>query len=409
MTHLNNMAQKKLLVADDSITIQKVIRLALANEGYEIQAVSDGKDVIQQLSLFRPDIVLIDVSLPTRTAFEIKEDCNKQDDFKNIRFILMSSAFEKFDENRANAAHFHAKLTKPFDPANLRQILSEASSYAFEATVQPTLKFDAPDSLPEIPDHDELSLASDESDLSSLPPIQPDVPIMTLPLHETTRTLWEPPPLPASSIVEANAPESPESDSDIKQLTASTLKLSGLEELQWGIQEQHKKPSTLPVTPPPPPIAAYTFHEDSDSHFQAISAKSKPDLAASYEPTKTTFSKEFLSEIELEHFDAPPEPTLPVDQKLKDTGDNFTKTREINLPTGASTFDPYNDDNLPPPPPASHDFSRPTADVIPLTVAQMEDVLQKQLQDTIEKMARKLLPDLAERIIKEEIHRMLGE
>src|SRR5213595_498171 len=71
-TILVSMPGKKLLVADDSLTIQKVIRLALSNEGYEIQAVSDGNDAIQQISLFRPDVVLIDVSLPGKTAFEVK-------------------------------------------------------------------------------------------------------------------------------------------------------------------------------------------------------------------------------------------------------------------------------------------------------------------------------------------------
>ena len=63
VTILYTMSGKKLLVADDSLTIQKVIRLALSNEGYEIQAVSDGNDAIQQISLFRPDVILIDISL----------------------------------------------------------------------------------------------------------------------------------------------------------------------------------------------------------------------------------------------------------------------------------------------------------------------------------------------------------
>jgi len=67
------MIGKKLLVADDSLTIQKVIRLALSNEGYEIQTVSDGNDAIQQIAVFRPDVVLIDVSLPGKTAFEVKK------------------------------------------------------------------------------------------------------------------------------------------------------------------------------------------------------------------------------------------------------------------------------------------------------------------------------------------------
>src|SRR3954465_11142475 len=95
------MPGKKLLVADDSLTIQKVIRLALSNEGYEIQAVSDGNDAIQQIALFKPDVVLIDVSLPSKSAFEVKAEINQQEDLSEIRFVLVSSAFEKVDEDQA--------------------------------------------------------------------------------------------------------------------------------------------------------------------------------------------------------------------------------------------------------------------------------------------------------------------
>src|SRR5581483_5579941 len=110
------MSGKKLLVADDSLTIQKVIRLALSNEGYEIQTVSDGNDAIQQISLFRPDVVLIDVALPGQTAFEVKRAINEHDDLGEVRFVLMSSAFEKVDEEQVRAVQFHGRLTKPFDP-----------------------------------------------------------------------------------------------------------------------------------------------------------------------------------------------------------------------------------------------------------------------------------------------------
>src|SRR5271163_365935 len=112
---------KKLLVADDSLTIQKVIRLALSNEGYEIQAVSDGNDAIQQISLFRPDVVLIDVSLPGKSAFEVKRAVNTHEDLRGVRFVLMSSAFEKIDEKQLATVIFDGRLTKPFDPAHLRQ------------------------------------------------------------------------------------------------------------------------------------------------------------------------------------------------------------------------------------------------------------------------------------------------
>src|SRR5680860_942628 len=103
---LLDMAGKKLLVADDSLTIQKVIRLALSNEGYDIQTVSEGNDAIQQISVFRPDILLIDVSLPGKSAFEVKRAVNQLPDLHDVRFVLMSSAFETVDEPQVEEVQF---------------------------------------------------------------------------------------------------------------------------------------------------------------------------------------------------------------------------------------------------------------------------------------------------------------
>lgn len=126
------MAGKKILVADDSLTIQKVIRLALSGDGYEIQTVSDGKEALEQASLFRPDICIIDVSLPRFDAYQVREQFIEKPDLKNIPVILMSSTFEKVDEARAQKLGFAGHLIKPFDPSHLRSTLLSVSSHIVE-------------------------------------------------------------------------------------------------------------------------------------------------------------------------------------------------------------------------------------------------------------------------------------
>jgi CheY-like chemotaxis protein len=121
---LNKMGHK-LLVADDSVTIQKVIKLALSSEGYEISVSSAGGGLISAIKQVRPDIVLIDVSLPDKNAYEIKAAVNKDPTLSSVKFILMYSAFEKIDEALAESLAFHGRLIKPFDPSNLRRIISD--------------------------------------------------------------------------------------------------------------------------------------------------------------------------------------------------------------------------------------------------------------------------------------------
>ena len=61
----------KLLLADDSVTIQRVIELTFADEDIQVSAVGDGKKAIASIQAERPDIVLADVGMPERDGYEV--------------------------------------------------------------------------------------------------------------------------------------------------------------------------------------------------------------------------------------------------------------------------------------------------------------------------------------------------
>lgn len=276
---------RKLLVADDSLTIQKVIRLALSNssgEGYEIQTVSDGNDAIQQISLFRPHLVLIDVSLPGKNAFEVKAAINEHSDLSEVRFVLMSSAFEKYDESQAEAVGFHGKLTKPFDPAHLRSVLDQAiqqvvakrmEKTAFIQTPtssEPTAPADVPalpNSAPEIYDPSKiidlkpLSAAEAEPVLGQIPPAPP-----SSGGDFSVAENWSVQGPGSSPSIHAPAfPPAPpggqsfSSDTDIKELTESTIRMSGLD--QWALEDK-----TASTSVPPPPMPGHPSEPQMDAH-----------------------------------------------------------------------------------------------------------------------------------------------
>ena len=58
------MEQRKLLLADDSITIQKVVNLTFADEGIEVITANDGNAAMEKLSEISPDLVMADVNMP---------------------------------------------------------------------------------------------------------------------------------------------------------------------------------------------------------------------------------------------------------------------------------------------------------------------------------------------------------
>lgn len=236
---------KKLLVADDSLTIQKVIKLALSSEGYDILAVSEGKEAIRAIQDEKPDVVLIDVALPGSDAYEVKSAINAVSALASTSFILMSSAFERVDEKRVDEVRFQGRLIKPFDPSHLRKSVGELMKKAPAAPVTAAV----------------TSAAEKDDDL---PPVRDSLPLMTE--EDFAKEEDTPPPPPPQQEEEENL------ENDIRDLTESTIKMSGLDEFQWNLDDSKK----MKAAPTPAPAAERT-REIQASHIKPmISLPSKP-------------------------------------------------------------------------------------------------------------------------------------
>jgi CheY-like chemotaxis protein len=106
----------KLLLADDSITIQRVIELTFAEEDVQVFAVGDGKHAIDRIQSDRPDIVLADVGMPERDGYEVAAFVKGNPQLSHIPVLLLTGAFEPIDESRARAVGCDGVLVKPFEP-----------------------------------------------------------------------------------------------------------------------------------------------------------------------------------------------------------------------------------------------------------------------------------------------------
>jgi CheY-like chemotaxis protein len=106
----------KLLLADDSVTIQRVIELTFADEDVQVIAVGNGADAIDRVQRDRPDIVLADVGMPERNGYEVAQFIKGTPAFAHIPVVLLTGAFEPVDENRARAVGCDGVLVKPFEP-----------------------------------------------------------------------------------------------------------------------------------------------------------------------------------------------------------------------------------------------------------------------------------------------------
>ena len=88
----------RILVADDSITIQKIVAMAFENEDAEVEGIGDGQKAFDRIPEFKPDIVLADVDMPGLNGFQLCKKIKGASDLKNIKVMLLASDFECFDE-----------------------------------------------------------------------------------------------------------------------------------------------------------------------------------------------------------------------------------------------------------------------------------------------------------------------
>ncbi|MBS1153855.1 MAG: two-component system response regulator, partial [Myxococcaceae bacterium] len=106
---------KSVLVADDSVTIRKVIGLIFAHEDFTLTVVDNGLDAIHRARELRPDVVLADCMMPGKNGYEVAEALKGDPSTQHIPVLLLAGTFEPFDENRARAARADGHVIKPFE------------------------------------------------------------------------------------------------------------------------------------------------------------------------------------------------------------------------------------------------------------------------------------------------------
>ena len=180
------LAGRKLLLADDSVTIQKVIELTFADEGVRVVAFSDGAAAIDRLEEEAPDIVLADVFMPLKGGYEVCEYVKHNEKLKHIPVMLLVGSFEPFDEAEARRVGADDILTKPFQ--SIRRLIERVGGLV---SSPPPVDAEVPTAeLPKTEDHVEENgrLNTEELEISTAD---------TMPLPEELKATLE---IPQSSV-----------------------------------------------------------------------------------------------------------------------------------------------------------------------------------------------------------------
>jgi len=122
-----------LLLADDSITVQRVIALTFANEQIRVVAVSDGTQAVERMKTLHPDIVLAGTVLPRVNGYDLAKHMRTIPGLRNVPVLLLTGAFETVDEEKLKASGANGILEKPVEPNNVIARVKELLGLKSEA------------------------------------------------------------------------------------------------------------------------------------------------------------------------------------------------------------------------------------------------------------------------------------
>jgi DNA-binding response OmpR family regulator len=134
--------KKKILVADKSVTIQKIVAMAFEHEDTVVEGVSKGKDALDRMQTLKPDILLADIDMQDLTGFELSKKVKNDPKFSPTKILLLASDFEDFNKNLFDSSGADDLISKPFKSEDIIKkvddLLSEKSPDSNDETINLT-------------------------------------------------------------------------------------------------------------------------------------------------------------------------------------------------------------------------------------------------------------------------------
>ena len=166
------IAGRKLLLADDSAAVQKVIELTFADEGMEVFSVGDGQSALDKLEHVTPDVVLADAFMPGLNGYDLCRSMKEDSRFAQIPVMLLISSFAPLDEAEAQRAGADDIMTKPFQ--SIRQLVSRVESLLSAKRVAVDTSNNQPMEEFSQPETDDLSVIPGLEPEASNSPVDPN-------------------------------------------------------------------------------------------------------------------------------------------------------------------------------------------------------------------------------------------
>jgi CheY-like chemotaxis protein len=419
----------KLLLADKSITIQKVVEMLFSGREYEVVCVSDGENALSEASRVVPDVVLADVDLPRIDGYNFAARIKQVPSLAQTPVILMMSRDDVYNDAKGRESGIIDHIAKPFESQELIGMVKKALTAARIPEPAPAAPRPAaapmPPKSPLMPTHPAAPVAPPSAPKAASKPEQPMPPtdifdiIQEAPTQaELKRTASPTPPeeegiFEVEPVVEVEEPR----ESDLEQ----TLPLGekAVEEMRAGLGLTHKKEETQPE------IITFESLDMATQTFGDFAPSPKPEQPTAEPPrttTRPTDTRRKEPEVVTPSMPTPEIPEEMVRRMAEETiakmaKDMFAKLPPVKVPTlpeselrsmaeaAIAELAKEAVEMLPPPQPP-----KVSEETVRRGIEEaVSKIAREMAREVIEQVAWEVIPELAEQLIKQEIERLKAE
>jgi len=421
---------KRLLLADDSVTIQKVVAIIFSNEEYELTVVDNGAAALTKARELRPDVMLVDAVMPGKSGYEVCAEIRRDPQLCSIPILLLIGAFDNASEEDVHACGADASISKPFESQQLiekvTELLALNASHAAPAATAPDREAAE-------------ALWGDLSSFDTMPPDEPAAPL-------ATTFGWEP-EVESIESVDFGAPAAPSFAEPSATFAAAEpfpaaspavyaeeVVEATLEDDLWGAFEiEEAKPAAVPAgafgAAAPDLVAEeyFTFEDESEPIEETGPAVEEeeffePQVAAVEESVVLKSDDELFAftedltlkspvEADMEPFELPEYEPLPFEPE---ESSELIEPEFEEEPVAVAAqpwaepipvIEPQGTPSVPAVEPAVP-AAAAAGGGASFSEAELVAAISKVSREVIERIVWEVVPDLAEALIKEEIRKL---
>ena len=117
---------KKILIVDDNQDSRELVAKVLKNKGYQTTEAADGEEALERAVSEKPDLILLDISIPKIDGYEVARRLKSQEEFRDVPIIALTAHAMKGNREKVIVEGFEGYISKPID---VRKFPEQVRSY----------------------------------------------------------------------------------------------------------------------------------------------------------------------------------------------------------------------------------------------------------------------------------------